>query len=544
MSLKKLFALCAFVSIAMLGGLILEVLYESRQMDHFYRASVRTEEATRAALQAKYHIVQVQQFLTDASLTGEMDSVKDAKENLQELDHVLTHLSELVPETEKEADVVRKGANELSAVGLEMVAAYLDHGKAAGDAIMKRKVTGLDERSDALGKAMDTVSAEVSAATNTAAQEYVRIQKQMGSMTVLLATLVGLLVSGVMFALHLRLRPIYQINQRLELEANEIRNFSQTLDLNSETLAETSSRQASAAQETAASLEEINSMISKTADNAIRMRKNAESGNESVLSGKTAVQEMLTGVEEIRVSNQAVEKDVESGNQRVAEIVQVISEIGNKTKVINDIVFQTKLLSFNASVEAARAGEHGKGFAVVAEEVGNLAEMSGKAAREISEMLTTGVERVQSLLKENRDRLSKSMMAASQRTEIGAQTAGECGNSFESIVGNVNEFKSAAQEISEAIDEQRKGLDEINKALNEFERSTQANAQSANEASMNSKGLLSRANQLRDLMLELKSIVNGEESTQSNQVDSEPRKHLRDVSAPAQAERSAARKVA
>ncbi|MBC7465119.1 MAG: hypothetical protein H7256_03945 [Bdellovibrio sp.] len=50
-----------------------------------------------------------------------------------------------------------------------------------------------------------------------------------------------------------------------------------------------------------------------------------------------------------------------------------MEEIGNKTKVINDIVFQTKLLSFNASVEAARAGEHGKGFAVVAEEVGKLA---------------------------------------------------------------------------------------------------------------------------------------------------------------------------
>ena len=59
-------------------------------------------------------------------------------------------------------------------------------------------------------------------------------------------------------------------------------------------------------------------------------------------------------------------------NKEIQEIVKVIAEIGNKTKVINDIVFQTKLLSFNASVEAARAGENGKGFAVVAEEVGKL----------------------------------------------------------------------------------------------------------------------------------------------------------------------------
>ncbi len=57
-------------------------------------------------------------------------------------------------------------------------------------------------------------------------------------------------------------------------------------------------------------------------------------------------------------------------------------DIGDKTKVINDIVFQTKRLSFNASVEAARAGEHGKGFAVVAEEVGNLAQMSKDKVQE------------------------------------------------------------------------------------------------------------------------------------------------------------------
>ena len=60
-----------------------------------------------------------------------------------------------------------------------------------------------------------------------------------------------------------------------------------------------------------------------------------------------------------------------------------MEQIKDKVNIINDIVFQTKLLSFNASVEAARAGENGKGFAVVAEEVGNLASVSGKAANEI-----------------------------------------------------------------------------------------------------------------------------------------------------------------
>ena len=65
----------------------------------------------------------------------------------------------------------------------------------------------------------------------------------------------------------------------------------------------------------------------------------------------------------------------------------IIQEIEDKTKAIDEIVFQTKLLSFNASVEAERAGEHGRGFSVVAQEVGNLAQLSGKSAAEINEIL-------------------------------------------------------------------------------------------------------------------------------------------------------------
>ena len=75
--------------------------------------------------------------------------------------------------------------------------------------------------------------------------------------------------------------------------------------------------------------------------------------------------------------------------------------------MINDIVFQTKLLSFNASVEAERAGEHGKGFAVVAQEVGNLATMSGESAEEITKILDESVKMVQKLVSSNQVEIEK-----------------------------------------------------------------------------------------------------------------------------------------
>ncbi|MHA0111674.1 methyl-accepting chemotaxis protein, partial [Klebsiella pneumoniae] len=77
----------------------------------------------------------------------------------------------------------------------------------------------------------------------------------------------------------------------------------------------------------------------------------------------------------------------EDANSQLQSISNIIGEISAKTNIINDIVFKTQLLSFNASIEAARAGQHGRGFAVVAEEVGNLAQMSGNAAKEIRALL-------------------------------------------------------------------------------------------------------------------------------------------------------------
>ncbi len=106
--------------------------------------------------------------------------------------------------------------------------------------------------------------------------------------------------------------------------------------------------------------------------------------------------------------------EISQANTKLQSIVSLIEEIRNKTKVINDIVFETRLLSFNASIEAARAGVHGKGFAVVAEEVGKLASMSGKAADEIRALLETSTQEVDRAVKQTSDRVSLGKTASSE----------------------------------------------------------------------------------------------------------------------------------
>ncbi len=171
-------------------------------------------------------------------------------------------------------------------------------------------------------------------------------------------------------------------------------------------------------------------------------------------------------------------------------------------KVINDIVFQTKLLSFNASVEAARAGDAGKGFAVVAEEVGNLARMSGKAAEEISKLLAHSTKEVEEIISSTTAKLDESFRGAKVKVDHGVEVAQRCSEVLASIVENVNSVSQTVGEISSASREQASGVAEINKAMAEMDKVTNDNAASA-AASVNI------ADQLAAQATELKVIIDG-----------------------------------
>ncbi len=89
---------------------------------------------------------------------------------------------------------------------------------------------------------------------------------------------------------------------------------------------------------------------------------------------------------------------IESQSEDVGRMVEIIEDIGKETKAIHAIVFETKMLSFNASIEAARAGDHGAGFSVVAQEINSLAEMSGTAAHAIHRLLDESLGRANAIV--------------------------------------------------------------------------------------------------------------------------------------------------
>lgn len=168
-------------------------------------------------------------------------------------------------------------------------------------------------------------------------------------------------------------------------------------------------------------MDEINATLLKNRDSARESLEETKNCLKKVNEGQVAMNELDHAFEIIQKGNQNFEKTVTENNKNFDKIKEVISEIHEKTKIINNIVFQTKLLSFNASVEAARAGEHGKGFAVVAEEVGSLAAMSGNAAKEIAGILDIALGTVNEIVDNSTSIVSRLVIEASSNITLGTQ---------------------------------------------------------------------------------------------------------------------------
>ena len=275
-------------------------------------------------------------------------------------------------------------------------------------------------------------------------------------------------------------------------------------------LSQGANEQAAAVQQTASSMQEISAMVSKNAENARQSQELSEKSRGAVATGKDAVGEVLVSISEIQTANGDIISQVKQSNQEIAKIVKLIDNIGQKTKVINEIVFQTKLLSFNASVEAARAGEHGRGFAIVAEEVGNLAQMSGAAAREINQLLSESIQSVEAIVHETKERVDQLVSVGEHKVQNGLSVAKRCASTLEEVVSHVNAVNERVNEIANASSEQATGIHEISRAMVQLDSVTQQNARVSLDTASASEVLTDQAGELRTLVEKLRVLIHGQ----------------------------------
>jgi methyl-accepting chemotaxis protein len=208
---------------------------------------------------------------------------------------------------------------------------------------------------------------------------------------------------------------------------------------NMEGIANAANSQAASLEETAASLEEITSNIRNNTQTAIKMASFGNKVKDSISMGQELANQTTVAMDEI--------------NNQVNLITEAIS-------VIDQIAFQTNILSLNAAVEAATAGEAGKGFAVVAQEVRNLASRSAEAAKEIKKIVET----------------------ATSKANHGKTIADDMISGYKLLNQNVSQTIDLISDIESASKEQLLGIEQINDAVNSLDKQTQENAAIAAQA--------------------------------------------------------------
>ncbi len=322
-----------------------------------------------------------------------------------------------------------------------------------------------------------------------------------------------LLVVAVTFIVRKNIRePLLEIANRLFTTSEEVAKGAKDSLRNCEHLASSSQEQAASLQETVSSVEEINAMISRNATSAEESKVTSLESQRSANDGKMRVDEMVTTIDEIASNNDNVIKRMQQTNDEVTEILNIIKNINEKTKVINDIVFQTKLLSFNASVEAARAGESGKGFAVVAEEVGALANMSGNASEEIRELIENSMTKVETIVSSTTAVMEKIIEDGKNAVTKGKDRAQECKVVLDEIINNVDNVNRKVAEIANASKEQSQGVDEISRAMELLDQVSHQNNDVVISTEASSKELQKEADDLTLVVEKVRELVNGKKS--------------------------------
>jgi methyl-accepting chemotaxis protein len=260
-------------------------------------------------------------------------------------------------------------------------------------------------------------------------------------------------VGDVMRAFDEARRQLSSLVWRIRESSESISTASSEIAQGNIDLSSRTEQQAFSLEKTASSMEELTSKVRQNAHNARQANQLVLGASESAVRGGATVKKVVLTMNEIAESS-----------KRIQDIITVI----------DGIAFQTNILALNAAVEAARAGSQGRGFAVVASEVRNLAQRSAAAAKEIKQLITESVAKVDS----------------------GGVLVNQAGVQMEEIVAAVARITDITAEISSASAEQSSGIEAVNSAVTQMDQMTQQNAALVEEAAAAAQSMRDQAGQL------------------------------------------------
>ncbi len=243
----------------------------------------------------------------------------------------------------------------------------------------------------------------------------------------------------------------------IDMSANSITQSAKEISIGNGELNSRTENQAFALEKTANSMDEMTQIVRSNEEKAKLANQLANKTSASALEGNVSVQRTI---------------------QAMDAITHASNKIANIIGVIDEIAFQTNLLALNAAVEAARAGEQGRGFAVVASEVRNLAQRSASAAKEIKDLITDSVAKVND----------------------GSALVEKSGDTLKSIVSEISQVASMIEQITTSAVKQTTGIEQVNTAVSQMDQMTQQNATLVEQAAAASQSMSDQAQDMGRLI--------------------------------------------
>jgi methyl-accepting chemotaxis protein len=376
-------------------------------------------------------------------------------------DEIELHLKELdgitrLAQNREQLTAITKAGKEYRA----RMAAFKVESERIAQLNERRRKTGGEALAAAFAAAHFNLEAIDGAATEAAASLATTRRAMLIGLAVMVllgAMLAWVITSGIM-------KQLLRIIADLASCSEQTASASEQVAQGAQQLASGTSENAAALEETSASMEEMNALV----------RQSSQSSESAAGVAAQARQAGERGAQAMRELAQAI-SDIKSNADQTAKIV----------KTIDEIAFQTNLLALNAAVEAARAGEAGKGFAVVAEEVRNLAQRAGEAARTTAGLIETSVKSAETGVN-----LSKNVSGV-----VGEMT--QASTQVNTLVG---EIATSAREVAQ-------GIEQVTKAVRQMDQVTQSNAASAEENSAVGEELSAQAVNLAEQVQLLESLI-------------------------------------
>jgi methyl-accepting chemotaxis protein len=273
-------------------------------------------------------------------------------------------------------------------------------------------------------------------------------------------------ICALLIALALR-RMVAELNTvtgEVAKGAGQVAQAARQMKTVSDSLSQGATEQSASLEQTSASTEQINSMVHKNAENSKIVAEFTTTANRLLTEANQKLNQMLESM-----------KDISTSSEKISKIIRVIDEIA----------FQTNILSLNAAVEAARAGEAGMGFAVVADEVRNLAQRCSQAAKDTSVLIAESIT----------------------HARTGKVRLDEVAQAMQEVTTNSAEIGRLSEQVSHGSDEQARGIEQISRAILQIQEVTVKTSASAEQGAAAGSQMHSESEHLNSTVERLRKML-------------------------------------